>query len=417
MRRPVGAAGCLLLLLACTGPTSSPTPRRTGPPESTEAPTPSPTQLATDAGWHLLVQSIDLEPSDQVGDTDLDASLLLSWPGPGTAVAPGLIADLIGDAGQDFPMGATVFGDVPQWVPAGFALQAEVVGSYPSQVANPVLHVDTGSEAPFHELAVPIVAGPTPAPGAVPSMPPPTGDGELAVPGVVRLTAQGLTVFHSLDGTSRPVNRGGSPELSYGGDGDYWQVTVGVTADALGSQPVAMDDLRLELFDDAWAEDTPDIAYNPTFPDDSVQPGQPRSFGLTFQTSDEPGELRLVMGVQGSSGTPDTWATHAFDSAAITAAQPALSQLLGSVAAYLMACPASPDASTEGTVVKSSVRIAAVTEPGTGLVETEDTVHGTGEPDATLNDAYLLALDDGEWSIQGVVADASGTMTPPCPGS
>jgi hypothetical protein len=404
------ALGLLAVLAAaCSSPNAS-TPGRSPTPYAFRTPEPStvPTELPADGGWKVAVQAIDQTPG-RVGYDNIDATLLLLWGGPGLGTAPALGASVTSSNGQVLGLQATVFGDSPVVVPVGYGVPAEVIGEWPTALPAPQLHIFSTGGMPFHELSValnePLAASsPIPLPSADPRA-------VLEVPSQVRITPSLLSVAHWASGQATVFARHGNRSIEYGNNGDFWQVSVGVTVENLGSVELLFAQLSFELFDDTWGEGAPDILLDPRQSADSIPAGATRSVALDLQTEDEPTGLRLLTVVSDAGGTPTASAVAGFDASSVAAGRRTFGDLLSALDHFQATCTTAvvDEASVPATMGTSDVEFAGASDQHGALIRTSDNYHGpNGEQLGSAENTYVLARSTGSWQVQFTTASPSG---------
>jgi hypothetical protein len=394
---------------ACSSPNGPPsrgsfTPSRFQTPKVST----TPTQLPEGAGWKVVVQAIDHSPG-RAGYDNLDATLLLQWGGPELGTAPNLGASVTSSNGRTIALQATVFGESPVLVPVGFAVPAEVIGEWPTALPAPQLRIFTTGSTPFHEASVPLnvpfpVSSPLPLPPADPGA-------VLEVSGQVRVTPSLLTVAHWNSGDATVFVRHGNRSIEYGNSGDFWQVSVGVTVQNLGSVELPFSQLSFELFDDTWGESAPDVLLDPRQGADSVPPGASRSAALSFESDQEPAGLRLLSVISDAAGTPIASGVAGFDRGAVSAGKQTFQDLLAALDHFQATCATTlrEDTSVPATIGTSSVDFAGASDPHGALIRTSDGYRGTkGEQLGSAQNTYVLARDTGPWQVQFTTASPSG---------
>jgi hypothetical protein len=404
------ALGLLTVLAAaCSSPNGSPAARSSTPfAFRTSAPSAAPTELAADAGWKVIVQTIDETPG-RAGYDNLDATLLLEWGGPDLGTAPNLGASVTSSNGQILALEATVFGDSPVLVPVGYAVPAEVIGEWPTVLPGPQLHIESSSGTPFHDASVALNV-PLPASTLLP-LPSAEPQAVLEVNGQVRVTPSLLSVAHWVDGPATVFARHGARSIEYGDNGDFWQVSVGVTVENLGSVELPFDELSYELFDDGWGESAPDVLLDPRQNADSVPPGATRSAALSFQAEDEPTGLRLLTVLSDAGGATTASAVAAFDAGSVATGEGTFADLLAALDRFQATCTttAKGDTSVPATVGTSTVGFAGASDAHGALITTTDNYRAAnGEQLDPAENTYVLARGTGTWEVQFTTASPSG---------
>lgn len=401
-----------LLAALATACSSSDTPRPTGSatpiPSRTAIPSAIPSELPEGAGWKVALQAIEETPG-RAGYDNLDATLLLQWGGPGLGTAPNLGASVTSSSGQVLALQATVFGDSPVMVPVGYAVPAEVIGEWPTALPTPQLHVFSTSGTAFHEAAVALNA-PVPA-GSPPPLPSADAAAVLEAAGEVRLTPSLLSVAHWPDGPATVFVRHGPRSIEYGDQGDFWQVSLGLTVQNLGSVELPFAQLSFELFDDGWGESAPDVLLDPRQSADSVPAGGTRSVALDFQTDGEPTGLRLLMVLSDADGAPTASGVAGFDAASVAAGKRTFGDLLAALDRFQGTCVTTPkgDSSVPATIGTSSVEFAGASDPSGALIRTTDAYRGpNGDRLGSAENTYVLGKSASSWEVQFTTANPSG---------
>lgn len=405
------AAIALLAVFAVACSTSDTSPRTHSPAPSasrTLEPSAVPSELAADAGWKAIVQSIDESPG-RAGYDNLDATLLLQWHGPGLGTAPTIGASVTSSNGQELGLQATVFSDNPLLVPEGYAVPAEVVGEWPTALPAPELNIFSTGGDPFHEMSValnePLAASsPLPLPSAA-------ALAVLEVAGVVRVTPSLLSVAHWPGDEVTVFARHGTRSIEYGNNGDFWQVSVGANVENLGSVELPVAQLSFEVFDDTWAETAPDLLLDPRQNADSIPAGATRSFALSFQTEDEPESLRLVTVLSDASGTPAASSVAGYDATSVAAGRKTFDDLLAALDHFEATCATAVinESKVAATVGTSTVGFAGASDDHGALIRTSDTYRGpNGEQLGSAENTYVLARSTGSWQVQFTTGSPSG---------
>ncbi len=398
-----------VLAAACSSPTTSP-PAGSRSPSAFRSPEPSavPSELAEGAGWTVAVQAID-ETLGRAGYDNLDATLLLLWRGPGLGSAPAIGASVTSSNGQVLGLQATVFADSPLLVPEGYAVPGEVIGEWPTALPVPQLHVFSTGGDPFHELAVALNEpraenSPIPLPSAAAQAP-------LEVPGQLRVTPSLLSVAHWASDQTTVFARHGTRSIEYGNSGDFWQVSVGVSIENLGSVELPLAELSFELFDESWAEAAPDVLLDPRQSADSIPANATRSVALSFQTEDEPRALRLLTVLSDAGGAPTASSVAGFDAVAVAAGRRTFGDLMAALDHFEGTCASAVigDTSVAATMGTSTVEFAGASDPHGALIRTSDTYRGpNGEQLGSAENTYVLARSTGSWQVQFTTASPSG---------
>lgn len=345
----------------------------------------------------------------RAGYDNIDVTVLLLWHGPGLGSAPTIGASVTSTNGQVLGLEATVFGDNPLLIPEDFAVTAEVIGEWPTALPGPQLHVFSTGGDPFHDLAVPLnepVAESSPIP--LPSAGTPA---VLEASGQVRVTPSLLSVAHWAGDQTTVFARHGTRSIEYGNGGDFWQVSVGATIENIGSVELLLSDLSFELFDESWAEAAPDVLLDPRQSADSIPVGATRSVALSFQTEDEPKDLRLLMVMSDAAGAPTASSVAGFDAAAVAAGKRTFNDLLSALDHFQATCAhAVIDESTvAASMGTSTVDFAGASDPHGALIRTSDTYRGpNGEQLGSAENTYVLARSTGSWQVQFTTASPSG---------
>lgn len=402
------ALGAALLLAGCnaTAPVTSPVgpgtpPAGSGaPPQTTSAansPSLAASPLAADAGWIVLPQDLQNTPSvDDPTTTDVDLTLLLKWQGPGLTTPPQLGATVAGAQGDVASAEGTVYDDADQLIPPGYAVSAEVQGAWPTNLAQPVLRIFSIGDVAFHEGVVPLDR---PLQPESLSLPPVAGSGVLEIPGQARLTPAGLAVAHSQDTQATVIAKHGSHVVDFGGDGDYWDVSAGVTIQNLGSGPLPLGGFAFQLFDGTWAESAPAIFEDPRLSADSVSAGQSIALVLSFETATEPTELRLLMAAVDANGMPTSSSLVGYEAPEITDGKKTFGDLADAVDRYQQACNAKAGGSAL-SFGESVIEAAGVGSADTGIVRTADTaLNASGAEAGNAEATYVLTHGAGGWQV------------------
>jgi hypothetical protein len=399
----------LVLAAACTAPNVS--PGRPSPkisPARSVAATAFPSELAAGAGWNVIVQAIEETPG-RAGYDNLEATLLLHWAGPGLGTAPSLGASVTSTDGSVLGMQATVFGDSPVLAPVGYAVPAEIIGEWPTSLPGPQLHIFSTGDAPFHEAFVrldePL------APSSPPPLPSVGPNPVLEVAGQLRITPSLLTVAHWSGDETTVFVRHGARSIEYGDAGDFWQISAGVTVENLGSAAYPLSQLSFELFDDSWAESSPDVLADPRQDADSLPAAGTISFALSFQTDDRPSGLRLVTVVSDAGGAAVASGVAGFDAAAVTTGTKTFADLLGALDRFQGTCSTavSDGSSVAATIGTATVEFAGASDPRGALIRTTDNYRGArGERLGSAENTYVLARNSGPWQVEFTTANPSG---------
>jgi hypothetical protein len=398
-----------VIAVACSsGDTSpgarSPTPYAFRSPGLTAVPS----ELAADAGWKVTVQAIDETPG-RAGYDNLDATLLLQWGGPGLGTGPTIGASVTSSNGQELGLQATVFSDNPLLVPEGYSVPAEVIGEWPTALPAPQLRIFSTGGDPFHELSVALneplgASSPLPLPSAA-------AGAVLEVSGEVRVTPSLLSVAHWAGNEAVVFARHGTRSIEYGNNGDFWQVSVGVTVENPGSVELPVAELSFEVFDDTWAEAAPDLLLDPRQSADSIPANATRSFALSFQTEDEPKALRLVTVLSDAGGTPSASSVAGYDAVAVAAGKRTFGDLLTALDQFQATCATAVigESSVAATMGTSTVEFAGASDQHGALIRTSDTYRGpNGEQLGSAENTYVLARSTGSWQVQFTTASPSG---------
>ena len=254
-------------------------------------------------------------------------------------------------------------------------------------------------------LNEPIAASsPLPLPSAA-------ADAALEVSGEVRVTPSLLSVARWTSDQTTVFARHGTRSIEYGGSGDYWQVSVGVTIENLGSVELPLDEVSFELFDDTWAVAAPDLLLDPRQSADAVPANAARSAALSFQTEDEPKSLRLVTILSDATGTPTASSVAGYDSAEVAAGKRTFSDLLAALDQFQATCASAiiNETRVPATIGTSTVNFAGASDQQGGLIRTTDNYRGPGgEQLGFAENTYVLARSASSWQVQFTSASPSG---------